>query len=394
MKFYPTKHLFYFAILIFLTGCMITACTKKDIPVDTSHTIGPKDTTGLANTDSITFYSPADVAVDAAGNIYVADYGNDLIRKITPAGLVSTLAGTGVQGDINATGALASFNRPSGVAVDANGNVYVADQGNSQIREITPAGVVTTLAGGDTTGTTNGPGASATFFNPTGVAVDPKGNVYVADAGNNLIRLINTSGIVSTYAGSVTDTTQSIFNNPTGVAADALGNVFVANYLNSNILSINASGTINVLAGTGVQGSANGPANAATFFFPSNVAVDAAENVYVADEVNNLIRKITPNGTVSTLAGSGVAGATDSTGTAASFNGPAGIAVDAAGNVYVADANNNLIRKITPAGLVTTVAGNGQAGYQNGQAVTRRNRKILRATARKLVMFPKPKGVG
>nr|MCS3813000.1 sugar lactone lactonase YvrE [Mucilaginibacter sp. X4EP1] len=366
---------------------MIEACTKKTIPPNTTYTKGSGSDSTSSSIDSLpSFYSPAGVAVDAVGNVYVADYGNDMIRKITPQGVVSTLAGSGIQGSVNGTGENASFNRPSGVAVDANGNVYVADAGNSLIREVSPVGVVTTVAGGDTTGAVNGPGVSATFNYPTGIALDASGNLYVADAGNNLIRLISKAGVVSTFAGSITDTTSN-FNNPTGVTVDAAGNVYVAGYINNNILQINQAGVINVFAGTGSPGALNGPAASATFYYPSGVAIDASGNLYIADEVNNLIRKITTNGTVSTLAGNGQAGAADSTGTAASFNGPAGLAVDASGNVYVADANNNLIRKITPGGAVSTLAGSGLEGYQNGKATALRRNKAIKITAKRLNIF-------
>jgi sugar lactone lactonase YvrE len=387
MKSYPIKNTFYIALLIFSIGCMVSACTKKDFKQVSTVTITKSDSdsaAAVAALDSLpSFYSPSAVAVDASGNLYVADYGNNLIREITPGGLVSTLAGSGNQGSINAKGVLASFSQPTGVGVDASGNVYVADADNNLIREITPGGLVTTLAGGDTTGTVNGPGAIATFDDPAGVALDGLGNIYVADAGNDLIRLINSAGTVSTFTGNGIGTVAvNTFNNSTGVAADASGNVFVANYLNSNILEVNSAG-VNVLAGTaGQSGAANGPGSSATFYYPSGVAVDAADNVYVADQVNNLIRKITPGGIVSTLAGSGNPGAIDSTGVAASFNGPSGLAVDASGNVYVADSNNNLIRKITPAGVVTTVAGNGLSGAKNGQAVARRNKKIIAKSAK------------
>eukprot|EP01037_Dinobryon_pediforme_P008342 gene8341-8428_t len=304
------------------------------------------------------------------GNIYVADYGNNLIRKITPGGVVSTFAGSGTQGNINATGLLASFNKPTGLALDGSGNIYVAD------------------AGIDSIGSANGTASLASFFGPTGVAVDPSGNVYVADAGNNAIRLISKSGTVSTFAGSATDTTlNSQFNNPTGVATDANGNVYVAGYLSNKILKITARGSVALLAGTGLTGASNGPGASATFYYPNSLAVDATNNVYVADGVNNLIRKITPDGTVSTFAGSGAAGAADSLGTAASFNGPAGIAVDVSGNVYVADSNNNLIRKITPGGLVSTIAGSGLPGSKNGQASARRHGIIISSANRRLKVF-------
>lgn len=369
---------------MFSMACFIAACTKKDFKQNIH--INPKG--GNDNTAAIdtlpSFNSPLGIAIDAVGNIYVADFGNNLIRKITPAGVVSTFAGSGNAGKIDGAGTLASFREPSGITADASGNLFVADAGNNLVRKITSAGAVTTIAGGDTTGFVNGAGLNSSFFDPVGVAVDASGNLYIADAGNNQIRKITSGSNVTTFARNDTTTsTAPPFNNPTGVAVDATGNVYVANYLNNNILAVNPAGTVSIYAGSaiGLPGANDGPSGSATFYYPNSVAADAAGNVYVADGVNNLIRKITPGGVVSTLAGSGTAGAVDSTGTAASFNGPAGLAVDAAGNVYVADANNNLIRKITPAGIVTTIAGNGEQGSKNGVAIAYRNRRQIKTSA-------------
>jgi len=372
MKLKSVKPLFYSALLLLLIACFFTNCIKETHPAINLSTLGSGNK--IVPDTLPSFYSPAGLALDAAGNLYVADYGNNIIRKITPAGIVSTFAGNGIAGSFDATGILASFNGPKGVAVDATGNVYVADSGNDLIREITPAGVVTTLAGSDSTGSADGPGLSAGFFGPAGITVGPSANLFVADAGNNLIRMVTSAGVVSTLAGTPDGTT---IINPTGVAADAAGNIFVANYLGNNILKVSPAGIVTTFAGNGQQGADNGPASSATFYFPNSVALDAAHNVYVADGVNNLIRKITPAGVVSTLAGSGAAGAADSTGTAASFNGPSGLVVDAAGNVYVADSNNNLIRKITPAGVVSTIAGSGAAGAKNGKVLAHRNSIII-----------------
>lgn len=344
------------------------------------------DTSGTGSSSTIdtlpSFNAPTGVAVDASGNIYVADWGNNLIRKITPTGMVSTFAGSGFAGYNDGAGTLASFTEPTGLAIDAQGNLFVADAGDDLIREINPSGTVTTIAGSDTTGFSNGAGAAATFFNPMSVAVDANDNVYVADAGNDLIRLVSSGGNVTTFAGTL-DTgasqTPPIFNNPTGLALGPNGNLYVANYLSSDILLVNQSGNISTYAGVDtLQGANNGPAAQATFYYPNSVAVDAKGNVFVSDGVNNLIREISTNGTVSTFAGSGAPGAVDSTGVNASFNGPAGLAFDAAGNLYVADSNNNEIRKITPAGVVTTVAGTGAQGSQNGIAVAHRNKRSLK----------------
>ena len=392
MKFNYPKLLFKAFVLLMLTG-IIAGCGKEPFQPKTGNinltdtTGGGSDTSGSGGIvllpDTVpSFFSPAGVAVDGGGNIYVADYGNNLIRKITASGVVSTLAGSGNQGSINAGGVLASFNQPTGIAVDAGGNVFVGDAGNDIIRKITPDGTVTTFAGSDSTGFADGPSATASFFHPEGITIDAAGNIYVADAGNNLIRKVS-GGTVSTVAGNKLGATpDNTFSNPTGTAIDASGNIYTANFLANNILKINSAGLVSIFAGSGDTGSANGAGIASSFYFPNSLAVDVGGNVYVSDGVNDLIRKITPDGTVSTLAGSGVAGAADGTGIAASFNGPAGLAVDAGGNVYVADANNNRIRKITPAGVVTTVAGSGHAGSRNGQISVARNVKTTKSVVK------------
>ncbi len=372
-------------LFLLLFACF-ASCTKKDFPHKNSTIADTSKTDSIAKLDSLpSFNGPAGIAVDVAGNIYVADYGNNLIRKITAGGLVSTVAGNGFQGSLNGTAAASSFNKPSSLVVDASGNIYITDSGNNRIREITAAGMVSTIAGADSAGYINASDTSALFFDPLGITRDGAGNLYVADAGNNVIRLITPGAVVSTFAGATDSLTSngtpspSIFDNPTGIAMDGTGNLVVANYLNNNILKVSSAGLVSLIAGSQqLQGSANGPDSAATFYLPNSVAVDAANNIYVADGVNNLIRKISAGGTVSTFAGSGSAGSADSTGTAASFNGPGGLAFDASGNLYVADTNNNLIRKISPLGVVTTVAGSGLPGAKNGQVTALRRRAASR----------------
>jgi serine/threonine-protein kinase len=281
-----------------------------------------------------------------------------MIRPLQ-AQLVSTFAGSGSQGSSDGTGTSASFSYPIGIAVDVSGNVYVTDAGNNLIRKITSAGVVSTLAGSGSIGSTDGTGTAASFNDPNGVAVDGSGNVYVADMNNNLIRKITSAGVVSTFAGSVSagfaDGTgiAASFKNPFGIAIDGVGNLYVGDFGNSLIRKITPTGVVSTFAGSGSQGSSDGKGTAARFFLPAGVSVDGSGNVYVADEANNLIRKITPAGLVSILAGSGSQGSADGTGIAASFKNPFGIAVDGSGNVYVADTDNNRIRKISglPAGI-------------------------------------------
>jgi sugar lactone lactonase YvrE len=318
------------------------------------------------------FYNPYGVAVDSSGTVYVADYYSFAIRKVTSAGVVTTLAGLAVSfGSVDATGIAARFDSPYGVAVDGSANVYVADTFNMTIRKITPAGVVTTLAGlagafGSTDGTTN----VARFYDPFGVAVDGPGNIYVADTGNHTIRKITPTGMVSTLAGlagasGTNDGTGSAvrFNGPSGVAADSSGNVYVADTGNQTIRKITPAGVVTTLAGlAGTFGSADGTNSAARFNAPFGVTVDSSGNVYVGDSGNATIRKITPTGVVTTLAGLvGALGGDDGTNSAARFEYPRGVAVDSSGNVYVADYYNHTIRKVTPAGLVTTLAGLAQA---------------------------------
>ena len=325
------------------------------------------------------FSNPSGIAADTAGNLYVADFSNAIIRKITAAGVVTTLAGTaGVTGSADGSGAAAQFNSPSGITIDTAGNLFVADTGNQTIRKITAAaGVVTTLAGtAGVTGSANGNGAAAQFNYPFGIAADMSGNLFVADTNNSTIRKITTAGTVTTLAGTASvqgsadgSGAAAQFNRPLGITADSAGNVFVADTANNSIRKITAAGVVTTLAGTpSIVGSADGSGAAAQFSYPFGIAADTAGNLFVADANINTIRKITPAGVVTTLAGTaGVMGSADGSGAAAQFNRPLGITADSAGNVFVSDANNNNIRKITSVGVVTTLAGtSGVQGSADG----------------------------
>lgn len=311
---------------------------------------GSTNATGTA----ASFYNPIGVCVDASGNIYVADYANHKIRKVSPAGAVTTLAGSGTPGNTDATGTAASFNSPNGVCADASGNIYVADYGNNKIRKISPAGAVTTFAGSGALGSTDATGTAASFNSPIGVCVDASGNIYVADSSNRKIRKISPTGVVTTFAGSgvsgSTDATgtSASFNNPADVCADASGNIYVADYNANKIRKITPAGVVTTLAGSGAVGSINAVGTAASFNGPRGVCADASGNIYVADKNNYKIRKISLAGVVTTYAGSGISGSTDATGTAASFNTPYGVCADASGNIYVSDSYNHKIRKISP----------------------------------------------
>ena len=316
------------------------------------------------------FNYPIGIASDAAGDIFVADLDNSAIREMTPAGSVSTVAGSlGMSGSIDGQGGSARFSHPSAVALDAAGNIYVADTSNQTVREISAGGNVTTLAGTPGHGgRSDGTGAAASFFYPAGIASTSAGSLYIADTGNHTLRSMASPGVVTTLAGSAGQQgssdgtgTHATFSYPYGIASNGSGQTYIADSGNNTIRFATASGQVTTLAGTaGVPGSADGSGGAASFDDPTGVAVDGNGNVYVADTGNSTIRKIAPGGAVSTLAGvAGSTGTTDGTGSAARFNAPMGVAVDSLGNVYVADTRNNTLRMITPAGTVSTLAGSG-----------------------------------
>jgi YVTN family beta-propeller protein len=327
------------------------------------------------------FNNPWGVTVDSAGNLYVADFGNDSIRKVAaPAagGGVSTMAGRApAPGSADLTGEAASFKAPQGAAVDAAGNMYIIDTGNSVIRKITAGGAVSTLAGtAGATGAVDATGAAASFLNPRGIAIDASGVLYVADTGNNTIRKVTAGGNVTTLAG-IAGTTGSTdgnpnaatFNGPQALAVDTSGNVYVADTGNNIIRKITSVGVVSTFAGSGLVGDNDTPDGTPSFHSPQGVAVDAAGNVYVVDTQNYSVRMITPTGFVSTFAGrSGTAGNADGTGRLARFSQPVGITIDSVGNLYVMDSVYHIVRKVTtPGAVVTTVAGtHGDRGVQLG----------------------------
>ncbi|RFM31308.1 hypothetical protein DXN04_29730 [Chitinophaga silvisoli] len=369
------------------------------------------------------FSFPTGITSDAAGNIYVSDQGTFLIRKITPDGTVSTIAGSGEGKEKDGLGRQASFNFPSGMVTDPAGNIYVADTDVGTIRKITSDGMVTTVVGKRVI--IDGDAKNATFNRPTDLVTDAEGNLFVADAGNNVIRQITTAGIVSTYAGtglpgnSDGPLKTASFSCPLGIALDGSGNLFIADSANNLIRKISnrvvssiplfvaangESGPDNYPTGVAVdhngyiyyynstwnticqikpdvistfsEGSNSGPNNGMAYLKAFGVETDKQGNVYVADAGNSRIAKIFTTGFGIPLAGavtpgnSPIVGNSNGTGTNASFNHPKGVAVDTAGNVYVADTDNNLIRKITPEGVVTTIAGTGTVGNTDGDGKT------------------------
>jgi sugar lactone lactonase YvrE len=350
----PTSiaHPFVPGFWAYCTGfTLLLGCEKcLEPPLSSSvaqvYTVAGNGTAGYADGPALAaqFNDPRGVAVDAAGTIYVADTDNHTLRKISATGQVTTLAGTGAAGFTEGTGTAAQFNYPYGEAVDNAGNLYVADTENHLIRKITAAGQVTILAGNGTAGYAEGPALAAQFNEPRGVAVDAAGTVYVADTRNHSIRKITAGGEVTTLAGRATG---ARFNQPRGLAVDAEGNVYVADSYNHRICKITAGGQVTILAGTSKAGFAEGKGTEAQFNEPRGVAVDAAGTVYVADTHNHCIRRITGGGEVTTLAGSNAAGYTDGPATAARFNEPYGVAVNAAARtLVVVDASNHCIRQL------------------------------------------------
>lgn len=340
---------------------------------------GTGDGTGAA----ARFHEPHAIAADRNGNVYVADRLNHKIRKISASGVVSTFAGNGTAGSTDGQGVNASFNEPWGIAADTAGNLYVSDTKSYKIRKIDPVGNVTTIAGTGVFGTTNGPVNTARFGFPSGIAVTKDGQtIYVADYNTHVIRRIS-GGQVSTMAGTVfvsgsADGAGSLatFDHPYGLAMLSNGNLIIADEWNCKIRMMTPAGVVSTLAGVGTPGSIDGTALSAYFNYPSGVATDTLGNIFITDVINSTIRKFnTVSGMVSTYAGtSGVSGSVDGTGPAARFNGPTGIAYNPSRrNVYVADNNNHLVRKITTLSstvLSLTVSGSGNVCAGNPATFT------------------------
>ena len=326
---------------------------------------------------SAIFPAPSGLAVASSGVLSVADSSSNIIQTLGTSWVVTALAGaSGQQGSTDGTGASALFRQPNGVAFDSAGNVYVADTGNSIVRKITAAGVVTTLAGSSSNqGYRDGNGAAAWFNSPSALTVDGLGNVYVADSGNAVIRKIALDGTVTTLAGTAgsigsSDGTGAAarFNQPSGIIVDSTGNLYVSDTFNQTIRRITSAGAVTTLAGlVGVSGSADGTGTAASFNQPRGLCTDGAGNLYVADTANSSIRKVTSAGVVTTFAGlSTISGLLDGTGISAWFNQPRDVKIDSSGNLYVADTGNAVIRKITSAGDVSTPAMSLSSGSSSG----------------------------
>jgi len=316
---------------------------------------------------------PTNIASDGAGNIYISDFGNNRIRKVTAGGAISTFAGNGTGGYSGDTGPATSAQiyQPEGLAVDAAGNLYISDAGNNRVRKVTLGGVITTVVGTGARGYAGdgGPATSAQISQPEGLAVDANGNLYIADSENNCIRKVTAGGVISTIAGTGTAgyggdggpamTAQVSF--PLGVSMDTAGNLYVADTNNNRIRKVTKSGIISTVAGTGVFGYTGdgGAAALAQLSQPEGLEVDAAGNLYIADTFNNRVRKVTADGVIGTVAGSGTAGYSGdgSAATSSQISFPLSVAVDSGGNLYISDSRNNRIRRIAAVPGALTRAG-------------------------------------
>jgi streptogramin lyase len=365
---------------------------------------------------------PSGVALDSSGNVFIADQDNWVVRKVATNGMISTFAGEysrggGYSGDGGAA-TNADLAGPSGVAVDAFGNLFIADAPNDAIRKVDIHGIITTFAGSFSRGGgysgDGGAATNASLNNPSGVAVDPIGNIFIADAGNNVIRKVDTNGVITTvagnglgagtgngdYSGDGGAATNASLNGPHGVAVDALGEIFIADLNNDVVRRVGTDGIITTVVGDGIFGYSGdgGMATNATLNAPSGVAVDASGELYIADVGNEVIRKLDTNGVITTVAGNGLGAGTGNGGssgdggaaTNASLNLPSGVAVDATGSLLIADRFNDRIREVDYGGLHTLTLNNiSEANGGNFQVViTASHGSVTSAVAKLTVIVP------
>ena len=365
MKESLNKNINVFAIFI-LTQIFVLGCGKKSNPNPTTpitpvntlnytvSTFSGNGSQGSSTGDAISssYFYPYDLTTDVSGDLYIADFNNNQVRKITPGGVSSVFAGDGGLLTKEGTGINAGIFHPVAITIDSKSNLYVADL-VGHILKITPAGVLSFFAGSGV-GAADGLGTAASFNGASGLTVDASDNIYVADDNNYEIRKVTSAGLVSTFAGSSAHQgsvdglgTAASFSNPVSITIDKLGNLYVSDVGDNRIRKITPAGAVTTIAGSGAKGFLNGNALQASFNYPAGLVVDANENIYVCDKTNNAIREITAAGVVSTFSGvEGFPGSTDGLIAKASFYEPRGIIINSKGEFYIADTFNNLIRKI------------------------------------------------
>jgi len=325
--------------------------------------------------------SPTGVATDAAGNLYIADTNNNRVRKVDTNGVITTFAGNGTAAFAGDGGSAsnASLNGPSGVVLDALGNLYVTDTNNNRVRKVDTNAVITTFAGNGTAAFAGdgGSAVSASLNSPTGLVLDANGNLYISDTANNCIREVDVTSKITTFAGNATTpgyggdggpATKANLNAPKRIATDPTGNLYIADTNNNRVRKVDTNGVITTFAGNGtaVFAGDGGPASNASLSAPSDIILDALGNLYIADTNNNRVRKVDTNGVITTFAGNGTAAFAGDGGPAssASLSAPSSIAVDKTGILYISDTANNRIRSVSGVGVITTAAGSGGGSFQ------------------------------
>jgi uncharacterized protein (TIGR03437 family) len=361
------------ARMVLLAGVVLAfplfLCRAQTTPPYTISTVAGNGTSGFSGdagaATSAQLNTPSAVALDRASNLFIADQANQRVRKVASGGTISTLAGNGSAsyGGDAGDATSAQLHAPYSVATDASGNVYIADSLNSVVRKVSTAGIITTVAGFGGVGYSGdgGPAVFAALNRALGVALDAAGNLYIADTGNHVIRKVDTAGKITTiagvsfpaYAGDGGLATKAYLNSPSRVTLDAAGNLYIVDAANNVIRKVDAAGIITTIVGDGSCGFSGdfGPAASAQLCRPRDVAVDSSGRLFIADSFNSRIRRVGTDGVITTIAGNGVLGYTGDGGaaTAAALFFPSGLALDAGGSIYFADSQNHVIRKLTPA---------------------------------------------
>jgi len=345
-------------------------------------TIGFSGDGGVATAAELS--GPTGIYSDGSGNIFIADKQNNRIRKVTASGNITTVAGNGTEGFSGDGGAAtaAELSLPTDLYIDGSGNIFIADANNNRVRKITASGNITTVAGNGTHGFggDGGPATSAELSYPTSIYVDGSGNIFIADAGNSRIRKVTASGNITTVAGNGTagfsgdggPATSAALYAPTGVYLDGSGNIFIADVNNNRVRKVTASGNITTVAGNGTHGFSGdgGTATSAELKWPSDIYVDGSGDIFIADGGNNRIREVIASGNITTVAGNGTAGFSGDGGlaTAAELNTPTGLYLDGSGNILIADSSNNRIRKVIV--LQPVITASGSATFCQGTHLT------------------------
>lgn len=341
-------------VLLSVSLLFLVSCGSGAIPFKVSTLSGSGETGNVDGSATTAQYNQPDgVTVTATGDVFMTDLGNHEVRYIAPDGAATTIAGTGVAGYVDGPAEAAQFNDPDGITTDSAGNIYVADSGNNVIRKITPEGEVSTFAGTGAAGNVDGAGTEAQFNKPTGITADSSDNLYVADESNNVVRKITPAGEVTTIAGTSAPgfqdgaAAEAQFNAPHGIAIDASNNLYVTDQGNERVREISAEGEVTTIAGNGTAGYSDGPATASMIDTPHGVTVDSSTGeVFFADEENNMVREVSSTGQVSTVAGTGEASFEDGDADKAKFKNPRGLALGLHKELLVCDFENNRIRKI------------------------------------------------